>query len=249
MTLATYTTAERIINRVAVEIGLVPIADPYASGADASFTQLTYLLNIAGEELTQAYPWEAMVRSHQILTLNTDTGDYPLPADFLYMINQTGWEHTNRVPLFGALSPQDWTYLKGRKLSDTTIYASFRLKQNLFAIFPQPPPNGLDINFEYQSKNWVMKAQYSTTTFTDEATVSSDVVMYDKTLISRYLKVKYLEVKGLDSTKARDDFAQQFAFVTGKDKSAEVLSAGNGGYIYPYLDGFRNLPDSGYGGA
>jgi hypothetical protein len=247
MTTTTSTTAGEILNRAAVEVGLDPAVDPYASD-DKSFLQMRYLLNTAGEELAQAYAWEFLVRSHQILTTDTDTGNYPLPVDFLYMLDQTGWERTNRVPLFGALSPQDWTYLQGRKLSNQTIYASFRIKEGEFAIFPQDPVrNGLDINFEYQSKNWAVKNTTRTATYQDYADQSSDTVLYDKVLISRYLKVKYLEAKGLESSKARDDFNQQFSFVTNKEKGAEILRAGGHGGGYPYLDTYRNTPDTGYG--
>ena len=246
MTIARAATAGTVINRAAVEIGLAAVVDPYSSN-DPSFKQLAALLNTAGEELAGSFQWEFLTRSHQQLTLDTDSGNYPLPEDFLYMIPQTGWEHTNRVPLFGALSAQDWTYLKGRKLASETIYASFRIQQGEFTIFPQPPPNGLDINFEYQTKNWVIDPE--TDLGKDEANKTSDLVLFDKILISRYLKVKYMEAKGLDTTKAQDDFQQQFAFITNVDKPAEVLNAGGRGRAFPYLDTYRNTPDTGYGGG
>ena len=68
----------------------------------------------------------------------------------------------------------------------------------------------------------------------------------DKTLISRYLKVKYLESAGFDTTKAQDDFAQTFSFLTGFDKSAPILNQGRSTRRYPYLS-VLNLPDTGYG--
>ena len=247
MTLTRTGTAGSIINRAAIEIGLTPATDPYASG-DASFIQLRNLLNTAGEELATAYNWEFLNRSHQITTVDTDTGNYPLPEDFLFMIPQSGWERNNRVPLFGPLSPQDWTYLEGRKLASNTIYASFRLRDGQFSIFPQPPPNNLDINFEYQSKNWVLDTSEVTPEYKDEAVQASDVVLFDKVLTARYLKVKYLEAKGLDSSKAVDDFTQMMAFITNLDKSAEIINAGGRGGGFPYLNARRNLPDTNFGG-
>ena len=121
------TTAEKIINRAAIEIGLTPQSDPYSS-QDDSFKQLTALLNTCGEELVLAYQWEFLTKEHVIATLDTASGDYDLPDDFLYYIPQTGWERANRVPLFGPLSAQDWAYLEGRKLASNTIYASFRIR-------------------------------------------------------------------------------------------------------------------------
>jgi len=82
-------TAGKIINRAALEIGLPPQADPFAS-EDASFQQLVALLNTAGEELATAFQWEQLTRSYQFTTTALDTGDYDLPSDFLYMIPQSG---------------------------------------------------------------------------------------------------------------------------------------------------------------
>lgn len=245
MALTRIVNAGKIINQAATEIGLAPVSDPLAS-QDDSFIQLVALLNICGDELASAYQWEFLTKSHQVITADTDSGDYPLPDDFLFMINQTGWEHTNRIRLFGPLSAQDWAYLNGRKLASHTIYASFRLREGLFSIFPQPPPNGLDINFEYQSKNWAVSVQNGDEPI-DELSASSDLVLFDRTLVSRYLKVKFLEAKGLDSSKAQDDFATQLAFITNVEKSAEIISAGRSRRGAPYLDAYRNLPDTNYG--
>lgn len=241
------TTAEKILNRAAIEVGLEPTVDPFAS-EDPSFQQLIALLNAAGEELVISYQWELLTRAHQFTTSSTDSGDYDLPADFMYMIPQTGWELANQMPLFGPMSAQDWTYLKGRKLVSQTIYASFRLREGLFSLFPQPPPNGLDINFEYQSRNWVQDTTTMPVTEKDEVTLPSDIVLFDKTLITRYLKVKYLEAKGLDSTAASDDFTQVFSFLTGLDAGVgEILNAGRARRGVPYLDSIRNTPDTNFG--
>jgi len=244
MPISTLTTANDILNRVAVEIGDEAVADPMAS-TDPLFIQMKYLLNIAGEELYQAYPWQLLTREHQIITSALDSGDYDLPDDFGYMIDQTGWERSQNVPLWGPLSPQDWSYLLGRGLVNQTIYASFRLDQGLFRIFPQPPPDGLNVNFEYIACTWVSDGA-ATPAYQKEVLIGSDIPLFDRTLISRYLKVKLLEAKGFDSQKAQDDFNQTFSFLTGQDKGAQILTLG-GRLGYPYLNIWRNLPDTNYG--
>lgn len=244
MPATTLITANECLNRVAAEIGVAPIADPFAS-QDPVFVQMQYLLNTAGEELYQAYPWEILTRQHQIVTTGADTGDYDLPDDFGYMINQTGWERSQNVPLFGPLSPQDWTYLLGRDLVNETIYASFRLDEGKFRLFPQPPPVGLDVNFEYISCAWASDGAVPPI-YQKEVTTGSDIPLYDRTLITRYLKVKILEAKGFDTQKAQDDFNQTFSFLTGLDKGAPVLNMGRS-RGFPYLNIWRNVPDTGYG--
>jgi hypothetical protein len=226
-------------------VGLAPVADPWADQAQ-HFLQMRHLLQTAGEELTLSHIWEFQQTPHQITTAALDTGNYDLPSDFLQMIDQTGWERASNVPLFGPLSAQDWTYLLGRDLVTSTIYASFRLKEGKLSIFPQPPPAGLDINFEYQSTNWVSDGQ-PTPTLSDTVSSGSEIVLFDRTLVSRYLKVKWLQAKGFDTTKPQDDFNLVFGSITSKDMGAEIISAGRGGRNFPYLDGRYNTPDSGYG--
>lgn len=237
--------ASDILNRVAAEVGIAPVEVPLES-QDPFFIQLRYLLNTAGEELMQAYPWELLIREHQITTQAGDTGEYDLPADFGYILNQTEWDRTNNVPMGGPLSAAEWTYLKGRDLASNTLYASFRIAQGKFNVFPTQPPTGLDLNFEYITTDWVFDGNTLDPTFKDQITLSSDIPLFDKTLITRALKVKYLESGGFDTTKAQADYNQIFAFLTGNDKGADILNAGRGRGGFPYLSQW-NTPDTGYG--
>jgi hypothetical protein len=239
--------ASEILNRVAAEVGIAPVTSPLES-QDPFFIQLRYLLNTAGEELMQAYPWEMLVRSHQIVTADGDTGEYSMPDDFGYILNQTEWDRTNNVPLGGPLSASEWTYLKGRDLASNTLYASFRIAQGKFNVFPTNPSAGLDLNFEYMTKDWVLDGTSDplNPTYKDEVTVASDIPLFDKTLITRALKVKYLESGGFDTTKAQADYNQIFAFLTGTDKGASIINAGGGRNGFPYLSQW-NTPDTGYG--
>lgn len=242
MSLQSTIIASEILNRVAAEVGVSPVTDPFAS-QDPFFIKLQYLLQTAGEELMQAYPWNALQKSHQITTVAT-TGDYDMPADFGYIINQTEWDHTNRVPMGGPLSPQEWTYLKGRNLASNTLYASFRIAEGKFKVFPDPPTAGLDLNFEYISKDWVYDIDIDAEK--DGVTKGNDRPLFDKTLITRFVKLKWLESGGFDTTKAQADFNQIFNFLTGTDKGAPVLDAGLNCSGIPLLNSW-NTPDTGFG--
>lgn len=237
-------TATEILNRVAAEVGLDPVTDPYNT-TDKSFRQMSYLLNVAGEELCQLHPWEFLTQEYTVTTAGGEN-EYALPDDFLYMTNQTGWERSQGVPMYGPLSAQEWQYLLGRDLVSSTIYASFRIQQGIFAIFPDPPANGLDIHFEYTSRNWVLDSTTGTT-YTDRVSTGADTPMFDRTLISRMVKVKYLEAKNLDTTKAQADFNQAFQLLTAHDKGSRIISAGRGARSYPYLNSWNNVADSGFG--
>ena len=245
MGLNTTITAAEILNRVAAEVGIAPVQAPYAS-QDPFFVQLQYLLNTAGEELMQAYPWELLVRTHSITTQVGDSGEYDMPSNFGYILNQTEWDNTNNVPMGGPLSAQDWTYLKGRNLASNTLYASFRIAQGKFNVFPDAPTIARDLSFEFISTDWVYDPSTNPVSYKKGVDQASDTPLFDKTLITRALKVKYLEAGGFDTTKAQADYNQIFAFLTGTEKGAPILNAGRSGYGIPYLSSW-NAPDTGYG--
>lgn len=241
-----YISAQDIINRAAVECGIEPSTDVF-SETNPSFVQLRNLITSCGQELVEAYPWEILRREHTIVTaVPPDTGVYDLPADFGYMIPQTGWERSENVPLGGPLSPQQWSYLLGRDLVSFTIYASFRIMENKFNIFPQPPPDGLDIHFEYINRGWVDSGS-SPGTFCDTVTENADIVLFKPIMMVQYLRYKFLDAKGFNSAPALAAFEKAFEAATEGNKSAPMLNAGfrNGGIHY--LD-YWNMPNTNYGG-
>ena len=246
MTVSRYIPASDLINRAAVEIGLNPSTDVFAD-ANPSFVQLRNLITTCGQDLVETYPWEILRREHQILTnVPPDDGVYDLPDDFGYMIPQTGWERQENVPLGGPLSPQQWSYLEGRDLVSFTIYASFRIMENKFQIFPQPPPDGLDINFEYISREWV-DDNGTGTTFSDTVSNNADVVLFKPVMMVQYLRFKFLEAKGFDSSGALAAFEKAAHQAAGGNKSAPIINAGARAAGIHYLD-FRNIPNTNYGG-
>lgn len=227
-----------ILNRVAVEVGLLPVGDPYASSED-HFVQMKYLIQTAGEELALAYPWSELKRSHSFVT--DGSGEYPLPDDYLFLIPQTGWESANNRPLSGPLTAQEWTF--NANYLDSPIRAMFRLQEGVMTLLGEG--TGQTISYEYQTRNWVAKDSLPVE-YADVVVAGSDIPLFNRTMFTRYLKVKWQDSKGFDSSKAQDDFNQMFEFMTAKDKSGKVLNAGGGGYGGRLLSGY-NVPDTGYG--
>lgn len=236
-------TVNQILTRVSVAVGVgdSSISDPYSSNENL-FIQLRGLLQDAGDELVKLHDWEILQKEE---TLTTDgSSAYDLPTDFDRMIPGTHWNRTTDLPLAGGLSPQDWQYIQSAGVVGTTIYASFRKKENQIAIWPLD--TGLSIAYEYVSRNWIRKALDAS--LTDEITAGADEVLFDGTLIRNYLRAKFYESKGI-STIAADRVASMFLLSQmGQDNSPPILSVGNARRsAYPLLDGYRNVPDTGYG--
>ena len=247
--MARFKTANAIISQVAIEVGLRKVADVFAE-QDPAYEQLIALTNTCGYELLQEQAWQGLVREVDFTTQAGDTGKYDFPEDYAYMLDQTGWERSENVPLFGPLSAQMWTYLLGRDLVSYTIYASFRQVERQFWLFPQPPAEGLNITYEYISRNWVIDSSVAPDpdiTYADVIKSAADTILYEAILIERLLKFRFLEARGFDTTNAEDAYILALASWSGKDKGAPILNAGDGGFVYPYLETYRNTPDTNFG--
>ena len=113
MSVTTTLTVNEILNRVAIEVGLDAVTDPFASQSQ-HFVQMRGLLQISGEELCMAFPWEFLVKTFQFTVAGGDDGEYALPDDFQSFIDQTGWNNTTQEPLIGPLTAQEWEAVQGR---------------------------------------------------------------------------------------------------------------------------------------
>jgi len=235
--------AGTIINRTAVEVGLLPVADPFSS-TDAGFTQLTALLNIAGLELAAMFEWQELTSTFSFNTTADIVAGYAqLPNDYDRFIQQTGWDYSNEVPVIGPLSPQQWSYMIGRQLITDTIYVSYRINKGQIEIFPNPPPTNATVTFQYISTNWATNALEEGIDF---CTVTGDVVLLDSTLMQKFLKVKFLDAKNLPSSAAHAEFENLLQNRLGNQKGGQILHIGGVGR-YPLLNMINNVPDTGYG--
>ncbi len=246
-------TTKDIINRVAVEVGLTPAVSPYASEDDA-ITQMALLLDIACEELVLSYPWEILTRQAKIVITEEDEAEgitkFELPQDFGYLTQQTGWCLNDQTPLNGGLSPQEWNYTQATKIGQGSVNIKFRFSQGFLEV-TEPLTEGTVISYEYSSLFWkaVVVEDASGALNLEPVGLDADAdkyVLFDKTLVSRFLKTKWLEAAGFDTSKAQADFNQMFGFLTSKDKASQVLDQGGARGGFRYLDQ-GNLPDTGYG--
>jgi hypothetical protein len=243
---ARYETSTQCITQAALECGLIAPTNPYASsGVDPAIVQMTGILNSCGRELLGMREWQRMIVSYSLTVAPGDTGFYNLPADYGRHVDQTDWNPSNRLPLGGPLTAQDYTYLLATNLASSTIYISFREKDGQFVILPQPPPTGQVITFEYSSRYWICASSAPTVLAKDAPTAPDDILMFEPVLIQKLLKLRFLEAKKFDTTAASQQFNNAMMAWGGMDKSAPVLSAARS-RGFPYIDD-RNVPETNYG--
>lgn len=235
-------TVNQVLTRVATACGVGDgaISDPYSSNENL-FLQLKGLLQDAGDELVKMHDWEILQKEETFTTDGSDS--YEFPAGFDRMIPGTHWNRSTDLPLAGGLSAQDWQYVQSAGVVGTTIYASFRKKEN--ALFIWPTDSGLSIAYEYISRNWIQKA--SDSSLTDELTSGDDIILFDGTLVRNYLRAKFYEAKGFDTIAPEKVASMFFNSAVGQDRTPPILNLGGARRNFPLLDGYRNVPDTGYG--
>lgn len=239
MSVSAAITVNQILTRVAVEAGLPTDTDPFGSTRE-EYIQLRTLLQTACEDLGLAHPWEFLTRTFEVVS-QQNVNTYDLPEDFQNFVDETGWNLSTDEPIY-LISPTQWRAIEAGDI-DPVNYG-FRIMGGKIAFIQKNMPDGIILNFEYISRNFVIPISDPVTT-ADSFVNGADKILYDRTLITRYLKAIWFEAKGFDSTTAQSAFAQIFDMLIGKDKGGATLSAGrNRGYR---MIDMQNAPDHGYG--
>jgi hypothetical protein len=217
-----YWSALDILKQTAGELGL-PRPATITGIEDVQSVQLLSLLNSAGNELQLYYPWEQFVKEWAFDTVFDQEG-YPVPEDLAYFTDQTQWDRTDHWPLLGPKSAQEWAWLKGALVA-ALPRLRYRISGNELKIWPVPKASGSPSTYrlamEYISKNWVI---HEDTTEVDMITSDGDVIMYNPWLMIKFVKFKFYELKGLQTTGVQADFMRVFNSLTGKDTGAKILS-------------------------
>jgi len=220
-----YWTGLAILQQVAGELGL-PIPTTLVGNADIQTVQLRSLLNSAGNELLLYYPWQQFRKEWTFNTV-VDQGEYPLPDDWNYQLDQTQWDRTDHWPLIGPKSAQEWAWLKGGLLA-AAPRLRYRIFDNKFALWPIPStttsPSVFELSQEYVRKYWVLSGDPNPIVPADMVTTDADIIQYEPWLVNKYLKLKFYQLKGFETSGVEQDFMRIFNSLTGKDVGAPVLT-------------------------
>lgn len=232
-----YWTAIDTLHQVAGELGLAKPAT-ITGLQDIQSVQLLALLNSAGNELLMYYTWSQFRREWAFETV-PNVGSYTVPSDWLYFLDQTQWDRTNRWPLLGPKSAQEWAWLKG-SLVAALPRQRFRVVGDQFLIWPTPVGTTAPFTFamEYMSRNWVINSsgQPASMIYKD-----GDIIQFNPWLMIKFVKMKFYELKGFQTDAVQGDFLRVFNSLTGQDTGAAILSL-TPGYTNQYL-GYQSVPD------
>lgn len=237
-----YWTALDIIKQAAGELGLTQPSTVVGLD-DVQSAQLLALLHAAGSELQNYHAWEQLSKQFSLSVL-AGTDSYDLPADFGYIIDQTQWNTSTQEFLQGPRSAQEWGYLGNSAAAGLGILR-FRVIESQIKFKPTPTASAT-VSLEYNSRFWVATpASDPVDLYTDRITLDTDIIAFNPWLVTRFIKLKFYELKGLPTGGVNSDFMRIFQSLTGKDAGARILSLNHS--PSSMLLGYGSIPEGSWG--
>ncbi len=155
--------------------------------------------------LAGAHDWQRLRREETFTTVAAETQTDTLPADFLRHIQGTFWNRTDRRPVIGPLTPQEWQYLKAQVTGG--VEDQFYQRNNDLLIYPAPSA-GETMAFEYITK--MIGLATDNTTERELFTVDTDYTYFDDELVILGAAWSYKQSEGLDYSEEMNSFELRF---------------------------------------
>lgn len=218
-----------------------PVPNTVYGSTDKAVSQMMALLQEGLDDLVDRGAWQELNREYTWLTTAAeDQGSIltglgsPVVATvgFDYMLPQTLWDRTNKLPLVGPLDAQDWQAMKAWVINGPRY--QFRLRANKFLINPVPTA-GWTWAFEYQSKYSISNA--AGTTFSDRFTLDTDLILLPDKIVQQTLRWRWKKEKSLPYAQDFEDCEKLITNALSRGKQGKILHLDNtpddGGYGAP----------------
>lgn len=174
-------------------------------------------------------------------TLTFGQVKYTLPSDYDRQMERTHFDKSKNWEMLPSTA-QSWQWLKSSYIS-TGPRIRYRIMGNKFQIWPMPTTEEF-LSFEYLSSYWVTATGESVPNKTS-FTVDTDTCVFPDRLMLLGLKLKFFEIKGMDTTAMYRDYIRELDLAKSHDHASPTLSFAP--RAQNVLIGWENIPDSGYG--
>lgn len=192
-----------------------PVPTTVFGSTDKQVVQMMRLLEEGLEQLQKRGPWQELTREYTWLTtaaedqgsLLTGLGSPVVaPVGLDYILPQTLWDRTNRLPLVDQLDAQDWQALKAWVINGPRY--QFRLRGNKFLVNPTPTA-GWTWAFEYISEFTISNAAGSS--FYSRFAADTDIILLPAAIVQLDLRWRWKKEKGLPFAQEFDDLETMLA--------------------------------------
>lgn len=211
----------------------LPVPSTITAATDDQIIQIRELLEELLDQIVTRHNWERAtyeVVFTSIAAESQGTIASLCPRSYYKILNETIYDRTRKLPIFGPKSAREWSAMKSIPL--TGPYYQYRIRGGELLIFPQMPA-GHTLAWEYVSRalmldpDGVGNAQYVTTVTND-----ANTFLIPDSLILLGLRYKWKEEKGFSYDQEFQDFERQLAEESGTEKTSPRLSM-DGGQVGP----------------
>jgi len=185
-----------LIRTFSARMGL-PVPASVAGSSDHQVVQLLALLNKALEDIVDRWDWQDLQYEATFTTVaGEDQGALSTlaPQGFLRIFNETIFNRTLRLPLFGPMRKEQWQAIKA--LPTSGPFYKYRILRGRL-LFNPVASVGHTCAFEYQS-SWSVIPEGSTAPASAAFTRDGDTSVFTDSLLLAALEWQWLLRKGLD---------------------------------------------------
>lgn len=194
-----------VIRSVCDRIGLQRPSTIIGASDQTTRTLLAFA-NEEGRDLANLHTWQKLRKEVTFVTVAAEVQTSSIPTDWLKFVPETFWNRTNKRPLYGPKTPQEWQQMKAWTASP--VVDSFMVRAGTICIYPSPTA-GETCAYEYAAKNWVESGG----SYYEEYQLDADTTLVPERLIGLGVIWRFKQSKGLawegDYGKWETAFAQE----------------------------------------
>jgi hypothetical protein len=192
-----------------------------ATATDATVLQLLEFAQQEGRELARFGDWRALRKEKTFTTVAAETQtDTPIPTDLGAFIDNTCWNRSNRLRLYGPATPEEWQRWKAA--SSFPITGTFYLRGTSFLIQPTPTA-GQTIAYEYRSSHW---CQSSGGTAQEYWAADTDTGLLSERLMGMGIIWRYKQSRGLEWQTDYDKYMFEVGEALAQDQPRRTMELG-----------------------
>lgn len=197
----------------------IPIPTSVIGTTDATTLQILRLLEEEGNDLALRGNWGALtIEASHTTVAAEDQGaiDTICPTSFRYIINDTTWDRSTRLPLF-PVDATDWQAIKAT-ISSVQPYR-YMLQAGHFYVTPIPPA-GLNWCWSYMSSAWIANGSNKVRYFAAD----TDTMLLPDDLLLAGLRWRWLKEKGLEYAELFATYEKQVTQYLGTERPRPRLN-------------------------
>lgn len=209
-----------------------PAPSTVVGNTDTQVAQVLALLQEECQILAQRGSWAGLTNECTFLSLAAESqgtlaslGSGPSTTNGLrYILNESFWDRTARLPIKGPVDTGTW---QARKASGITgPYYEYRLRGvttdgQAELLFNPTPAAGHTIAFEYVTNNWCLSAS---TVVSNVFVADADTILLPESIVTLGLRWRYKKEKGFTYAEDFNDYERMVVNGLGRDGTKRRLS-------------------------